>query len=280
MAATWNTFLLVPLAIGGAAKLTAWVVPPQGAEVVGVRALVGAAPAVDESDPDLAQVNLAPGRDPDFEAVGWTLPAADAQVVSWFVNLSPGGWQAGPVVTGVDLRKSFTTDINDTLVWFIERLRGLEVVSPLPTPNGRRFEFVNAYPRNVNGLPLGSVLVNSITPTPGPLDDLLWSDGQDVGDLGVYGRMHHVQLSCRAWFATPEDRIRGFDWLVQHIPLIAHVAPLAGLHEPTWRAHQEEDFESYGEPTFIAEATFEADVLCTFSSSIRTGFGQVTVAQA
>jgi hypothetical protein len=273
VAATWKTFLLVPLAIGGAAELTAEVVPPAGATLTAVRALVGAAPAADQDDPTLAPVDLPVA--PMETVIAWKLPASDAQVVSWFAEFSPGGWQAGPVVEGVDLRPGFDTDLNAPLRWFLDRLKGLHAASPF-LPDGR-FEFREAYPRDVNGFPLGAVLVNQISPLPGPLNDMEGVDGPQVGDLRRYGRIHHVQMSCRAWFATPEERILGFNWLVKHIPIIAFFSSKAGFMEPTWHVVQEEDFESFGVPTFIAQATFEADIHCTFSTSIRTGYGRVLV---
>lgn len=272
MSATWLTYLLLPLAIGGAAQLTAEVSPPSGSTVTSIRALVGAAAATSETDPTLASVDVAPG--PSGSSVGWKLPILDGQTVSWFVQLDPGGWEAGPVVPGVDLRASFTSSVNNPLHWFLDRLKALESISPVIA--SRRFEFREAYPRDTAGWPAASVLMDSFVPAPAGTWDLEHTEGTDVGEHREFGVLYHASMSCIAWSETPEDRQVVFRWLAERLPIIRKFAPFAGLMEPTFRLGQEEDFESFGVPTFKVTATFEADVHCIFTTVNRTGYGRVT----
>lgn len=272
MSATWLTYLLLPLAIGGSARLSATVTPASGSEVTTIRALVGATAATSETDPTLASVDVASG--PDGSATAWNLPILDGQVVSWFVQLDPGGWEAGPVVEDVDLRASFTSSVNNPLRWFLDRLKALESISPVFS--GRRFEFREAYPRDVAGWPSASVLLDSLVPTPAGTWDLEQTEGTDVGEIREFGVLYHASMSCIAWCETPEDRQVVFRWLAERLPIIRKFSAFAGLMEPTFRLGQEEDFESFGVPTFKVTATFEADVHCIFTTVNRTGFGQVT----
>lgn len=275
VAAQWDTYFLEPLALGGAARFSASVVDPvSGLQADSVRAFIGpvAATSATDTNVQLMPVDLAsaPVGMPWIQTL-FGAPRLPGLTLSWFASFG-GVWEAGPVVTGVDLSPQGTSEFPWILDWLVDRLQ--ESAQDRPLASNRNLLVRRTYPRDTTGWPMLSVQVDSVSPTGQMLGE---SEGAAVGGTRDEGRVYSVSISLVGWCDQPEDRSLVGQWLIQSLTPILDVAAYAGMSEPSFTVEESEDFETIGVPAFLSTARFTCLVESRWNRPVRSGYGRVTV---
>ncbi len=278
MAAQWNTYFLEPLAIGGAARLSASVVDAvSGLPADAVLCFLGPVAAVSAQDtnPALVLVPLGPSAVGGWSGNVFGAPRVAGQVLSWFCEFG-GVWSAGPVVSGVDLSSPspFPT-ISWVLDWIVDRLQEFAADNPLSA--NRNLAVRRTFPRDTNGWPMISVQVDQISPSGSILAESEGAPNPTVGSPLTEGRVFGLSLSLVGWASNPEDRSLITPWLVSALTPLVDVCAFVGMSEPSFSVSESEDFETIGVPAFISTATWNCQIESRWARTLRSGYGSISL---
>lgn len=281
MAATWVTYLLLPLAIGGAGRLTAEVRPETGKALTAVRVFAGpvAATGATDANPALSRVDLESSPDSPWLANLWGAPQAAGQVLTWFCA-QDGTWEAGPVVAGVDLSSFWDARFPWAPEWIVARLQEVAAAHP-PLPAGKPLRVSRAFPRDTATWPMLNVQVDSLAPTGEMIGNLRRSTGDTVVPAKgkALGRIWQAQLSLNAWCGAPEERSLLAPWLGAALELLLEMGKAEGWKSPTFTLHESEDFATLAVPAFLVTANLSLTLESTLQIPNRTGYGHLVVAR-
>lgn len=276
MAATWLTYVLMPLAIGGAGQLQAEITPTAGAAITAVRAFVGPAVATsqDDANPLLVRADLTL-KSGIMVASVWGAPKASEQYVTWFVAEN-GVWAAGPVTEHVNLSPTWDAAFPWAADWIVSRLNDALVNHP-PFAGGKTLRVTRAYPRDTSAWPMMNVQVDSMSPAGEFVGQLRRVTGPTVSPASTVqkGRLWQASISLIGWCGTPEDRAVLARWLGGAMELICSMGGYEGWINPSFAMSESEDFETLGVPTFLVTASLTVTLESSLQSLVTTGYGHV-----
>ncbi len=277
VAAQWDTYFLEPLAVGGAARLTASVQDAvSGALPAAVVCFVGpvAATGAQDTNPALVSMQLSPDPTGGWSASLFGAPRAAGLTVSWFASFG-GVWAQGPVVTGVDLSTGSVPSVLWVLDWIVDRLQEFSADHPL-APN-RTLVVRRTYPRDTTGWPMLSVQVDQISNAGSLLAESEGAPSPLAGASMVEGRIFQVAFSFIGWSSIPEDRSFITPWLAEAFTLLIGILGYVGLSEPTFNIEESEDFETLGVPAFISTAHLTGQIESRWTRPLRSGYGSISL---
>lgn len=237
-----------------------------------VRVFLGPAQAIGEADPNPALLSV----DLSLQSAGlwsshmWGAPRVAGQVVSFFAKMA-GDWEAGPVLTGVDLTTHGTADFPWVLDWLVDRLQ--EIAADRPFLPSKHLQVRRTYPRDITGWPMLSVQLDSLSTSAQFVGE---SEGTE-GSNRYEGRVYLATLSIVGWTDKPEDRSRVGQWLMEALSIVMDLASRAGMSESSFSLSESEDFETLGIPAFLVNASFTCLLESHRTNPVRSGYGHLTV---
>jgi hypothetical protein len=276
------TYVVSPLAIGGAGSVYVELATT-AQPVLAVRCFVGAASTVDPLDesPALARVDLPLGVNP-LVAAFFGAPKAAAQVASFFVQFGPdpsdpvgipGGWQAGPVVTGINLASSFSGSYPWSPEWVVDRLQ--DVAAATPPFASKPVKITRSFPRDTHAWPSVSVQVDNMTPLPAFVGGVTGSTGPLPAHRHRRGRLYTQTLSVVAWCGNPEERTVLGRWIGMALEVVLDSARFVGWNDPSFTISESEDFSTLDVPAFLVTAQLTATVTSGLSYPVATSYGHL-----
>lgn len=271
MAASWLTYVLQPLAIGGAGQLQVEIRPTAGAAITAIRALIGpvAAASYDDPNPLLVRVEFSLRPTGVMLASAWGMPKAPGQFVTWWVA-EDGVWAAGPVTTSVDLSPHWIAEFPWAADWIVARLNDA-LSEHLPFSGDRMLRVTRAYPRDTSAWPMLNVQVDSMHPAGEFLGQLRRVTESTVKK----GRLWQASISLVGWCSTPEDRSSLARWLGGAMELLCSMGGFEGWVNPSFTLSETEDFETLGIPAFLITASLTVTLESNLQSLVTTGYGHV-----
>lgn len=276
--ATFDTYLIRPLLQGGTGQVQT-AVRGQGIERVVVKIGASAASAWDDATMKTIEIPLGdtPGDGSMCYAAFSQALASEQAVASWFVKLSTG-WQAGPVVQGIDLTSKYSGAFPWLKGTIIDLLKQGVIDNPLHLNDNRTFQVRSAFPRDSHALPVMSVQVTAV-PTGVQVVGDASSSGLKVGQQVRKVRGYNVTVDMIAWTDQPEEREEIAPWLGSTCLAVIETLPFFGAHEPTFTLNESEDFETLKVPIFLVTGTINFTAFSDLSYPVPTCYGHIQLVQ-